>query len=177
MVSSNFYSYNSKIVANFKNAIYDLKNAKIEDSVKSILILENDQNRLNLLRDRIASNNYANINFFVLNSITDNLTNLYKNTGSYIALMDPNVANKFSQLFYNSYNYYPSFLSMVAFDILSIISKYTKSNNDIKYLKSWLNEKRVYYGAIGKFSIFNSSLIRKLHIFKINNNTLINMIY
>ena len=66
---------------------------------------------------------------------------------------------------------------MVAFDILSIISKYTKSNNDIKYLKSWLNEKRVYYGAIGKFSIFNSSLIRKLHIFKINNNTLINMIY
>ena len=80
--------------------------------------------------------------------------------------------NKFNKRFFETYNYKPNEIGILAYDSLGLIYYLWKNNIKINSAEN-LNLKREIKGKIGNFQISNNKVIQKLKIYKLEEGNFI----
>ena len=79
---------------------------------------------------------------------------------------------KFNQKFYETYNYKPNEITILAYDIVGLIYYIWKNEKNISSTSSF-NLKTEIKGKIGKFKISDNKVIQNLRIYKIEEGQFI----
>ena len=78
----------------------------------------------------------------------------------------------FEKKFYNEFNEYPNYLSLLSYDLIGLIY-YLSLNSDFSDLNKLFKNKNSFKGKIGIFDIKNNEINHRLNLYQIKQGKLI----
>ncbi len=176
---------------NLEDEIYRIKNSNDNNKEKKIKRLEQRYTlgRLNFdavmiadfdesLKSVSTSLLYTDVspkkkNFITLNQWFDeSLLNEIDIQPLYYPSINKKNFENYKEKFFNEFDYYPSHLSLLSYDLVGLIY-YLSLKNDLSNMKKVFKRKSSFKGKIGIFEIKDNKINHKLNFYKIENKKII----